>query len=229
MTDSDQAAGLRPKRRLLSSIRDVLFESETDTPDATETAIRVSSLPASASEPASSDVDAARTVLRTAIEAQLGPGIREFSLQNEALVEVLPDSTVRRNAALRVLALKGTTREHLCAELTGALGTLAAQGDGFARKLRERRDLLTQSAQSESQRCSDESSEAEKAIAHLQSEIDALRASIREAEARRDQQLAESEAALVELGLRERAFQRAFHEVEHEYLALQSQLSRESL
>src|SRR6185369_5702096 len=96
--------------------------------------------------------------------------------------------TRRCVAALRVLALKGTTREHLCAELTSALGTLAAQGEAFARKLRERRDALTQSGQSESQRCSDQTGEAERAITRLQSELDALRTTIREAEARRDQQ-----------------------------------------
>lgn len=229
MTGNDQAAGLRPKRRLLSSIRDVLFENDNNPSNTAEISVRVSPLPTSATGPASSDVDAARAVLRAAIEAQLGPGIREFSLQNEALGEVLPDPSVRRNAALRVLALKGTTREHLCAELTSALGTLAAQGEAFARKLRERRDALTQSGQSESQRCSDQTGEAERAITRLQSELDALRTTIREAEARRDQQLAETEAARVELGLREQAFQRAFSEVEAEYLALQTELSRESL
>jgi len=229
MTGNDPAAGLRPKRRLLSSIRDVLFENESNTSDVSESSVRVSTAPLSASEAASSDVDAARAVLRTAIEAQLGPGVREFSLQNEALGEVLPDPTVRRHAALRVLALKGITREHLCAELTNALSTLAGQGDTFGRKLRERRDALTQGSQSESQRCSEQTSAAEKEIVRLQGELDALRASIRDAEARRDRQLAENDAALAELGLREQAFQRAFREVEGEYVALQTQLSRESL
>jgi hypothetical protein len=232
MTGNDQAAGVRPKRRLLNSIRDALFETDSNAPNssnASETSIRVSLLPASAAGPASSDVDAARAVLRAAIDSQLGPGIRELSLQNQALSEVLPDPSVRRNAALRVLALKGTTREHLCAELTSALATLAAQGDAFARKLRDRRDALTHGGQSESQRCSDETSEAEKAIARLQSELDALRASIQAAETRRDRHVAETETALAELGLREQAFQRAFGEVEAEYLDLQTQLSRESL
>ncbi|HYQ04594.1 MAG TPA: hypothetical protein VER96_38235 [Polyangiaceae bacterium] len=234
MAGNDQAAGVRPKRRLLNSIRDVLFENTSDTASGSNTS-STSASPilsphvTSATGPASSDVDAARAVLRTAIEAQLGPGIREFSLQNEALSEALPDVSVRRAAALRVLALKGTTREHLCAELTGALGTLTAQGDAFARKLRDRRSALTQGAESERQRCSEETSNAQDAIARLQAELDAQRALITEAEARRDQQLAETDTSLAELGLREQAFQRAFQEVESEYLALQTQLSRESL
>lgn len=234
MTGNDQAAGVRPKRRLLNSIRDVLFVNESDTPNGStasntsDTPVRVSTNLTSAAGPASSDVDAARAVLRAAIEAQLGPGIREFSLQNEALSEALPDPAVRRNAALRVLSLKGTTREHLCAELAGALTTLGAQGDAFARKLRDRRTTLTQDGQNESLRCSEASTEAEQTIARLQAELEAQRALIKEAEARRDQQLAETEAALAELGLREQAFQRALQEVESEYLALQTQLSRES-
>lgn len=238
MAGNDQAAGVRPKRRLLNSIRDVLFENTSDDSNGSNTShasntstplAQVSAHVISGTGPAASDVDAARAVLRSAIEAQLGPGIREFSLQNEALSDALPDPAVRRNAALRVLALKGTTRERVCAELGGALGTLAARGDAFARKLHERRAALTESGQSESRRCSEQTRDAEQAIARLQAELDAQRALIAEAEKRRDQQLAENEAALAELGLREQAFQLAFRELESEYLALQTQLSRESL
>ncbi|MET0791252.1 MAG: hypothetical protein ABW061_06990 [Polyangiaceae bacterium] len=222
-TGNDQAAGARPTRRLLSSIRDVLFDNTSDTP------ARVSANPMSNAAPASSDVDAARAVLRAAIEAQLGPGIREFSLQNEALSEALPDVAVRRSAALRVLALKGTSREHLCAELEHALGTLTAQGDSFARKLHDRRAALSASQQSGTQQCQEEARIAEQAILRLQAELDAQRALVTDAQARRDQQLADAEAALMELGVREQAFQRAFQEVEGEYAALKTQLSRESL
>ena len=223
-TGNDQAAGTRPASRLLTSIRGVLFDNTPDTPVQVSTNASAATVP-----PAASDVEAARTVLRAAIEAQLGPGIREFSLQNEALSDVLPDVAVRRTAALRVLALKGTTREHLCAELEHALGTLAAQGDAFARKLRERREALATTEQSSAQRCQDETSSAEQTITQLQAQLDAQRSRITEARAQRDEQLRATQRALAELGLRERAFQHAFQEVDDEYVALKAQLSRESL
>jgi hypothetical protein len=222
-TGNDQAAGARPTRRILSSIRDVLFESTSDAPPPVSTNLL------SNGKPASSEVDAARSVLRAAIEAQLGPGIREFSLQNEALSEALPDVSVRRQAALRVLALKGSTREHLCAELEHALGTLTAQGDSFARKLHDRRQALGASQLSSNQRCDEATASARQNIARLQAELDAQGALITEAQAAREQQLAEVETALAELAAREHAFQRAFQEVEGEYVALKTQLSRESL
>ena len=222
-TGNDQTAGARPARRLLSSIRGVLFENTPDTP------APVSTDSSSPSVPAASDVDAARSVLRAAIEAQLGPGVREFSLQNEALSEVLPDVSVRRAAALRVLALKGTTREHLCAELGHALGILAAQGDTFAHKLRERREALALAEQGGVQRCNDATSAAEQTIARLQAELDAQRQRISEAQSERDEQLRATQSALSELNLREQAFQCAFQDVEGEYVALQTQLSRESV
>lgn len=221
-TGNDRTPGVRPTSRLLSSIRDVLFEDTSGTPP------RVSASSISNPTPGSPEVDAARAVLRAAIEAQLGPGIREFSLQNEALSEALPDVAVRRQAALRVLALKGTSREHLCAELEQALGTLAAQGESFARKLHDRRDALTVSRQSGVQQCDDETRTAEQAIERLQAELDAQRAIIVEAQARRDQQLAGTDTALAELGLREQAFQRAYQEVQDEYVALKMQISQES-
>jgi len=87
-------------------------------------------------------VEAARSVLHTAVEAQLGQSVREFSLQDRALAEALPDSSARRKAILRVLALKGTPREQLCAELANALGTLTTQRETFAHKLNERRAAL---------------------------------------------------------------------------------------
>jgi len=223
MTGNDQAAGARPKRRLLNSIRDVLFENAAHVPEQTPINLL------SDAGPAASDVDAARAVLRAAIEAQLGPGIREFSLQNEALSDALPDIATRRNAALRVLALKGTTREHLCAELATALGTLTAQGDAFARKLDEKRTSLAQGEQSEDQHFRDTTQLAEAAIARLQTELDTQRALIIEADSQREQQHAAHAATLAELSLREQAFQRAFQEVEAEYRTLQTQLSRESL
>jgi hypothetical protein len=222
-TGKDQAAGPRPTRRLLSSIRDVLFENTSPAPGL------VSTNAISIAAPASSDVDAARSVLRAAIEAQLGPGIREFSLQNEALSEALPDVSVRRHAALRVLALKGTTREHLCTELEHALATLDAQSDAFARKLRDRRDALDASQRGDSAQCHRETNAAEQTIARLQAELDAQRTVIIEAQSRRDEALRAAQVALAELATREQAFQSAFGEVHGEYIALRAQLSRESV
>lgn len=222
-TGNDQAAGARPARRLLSSIRDVLFDNTPDDPG------QVSANASASPVPAPSDVDAARSVLRAAIEAQLGPGVREFSLQNAALNDVLPDVSVRRAAALRVLALKGTTREHLCAELEHALATLAAQGDAFAHKLRERREALAATEQSNVRSCNDETSAAEQTIAQLQAQLDAQRTRISEAQTQRDEQLSATQNARAELSARERAFEHAFQEVEGEYVALKAQLSRESL
>lgn len=229
-TGDDQAAGARPTRRLLSSIRDVLFDNTPDTPNRVSTNV-TSNSPSTSSignpPSASSEVEAARTVLRAALEAQLGPGIREFSLQNQALSEVLPNVTVRRQTALRVLALKGTSRENLCAELEQVLGTLAAQGESFARKLQDRRDVLAASRQTAVQHCVDQTLTAEQTIATLQAELDAQRAQIAEEQTRRDQQLADADTAIAELGSRERAFQCAYQEIQSEYLALKTQLSQE--
>jgi hypothetical protein len=174
-------------------------------------------------------VEAARSVLHTAVEAQLGQSVREFSLQDRALAEALPDSSARRKAILRVLALKGTPREQLCAELANALGTLTTQRETFAHKLNERRAALAQSGQTERQRCGEDTSAAERDIARLQTELDAQRALITEAVAQRDRQVAEVEAALAELDQREQAFECAFREVERDYVSLHEQLSRESL
>jgi len=219
VTRNDQAAGVG---RILSSIRDVLFENSSPPSVPPETHSGASTAPAS------SDVEAARSVLRTAIEAQLGPSVREFSLQDRALADALPDGASRRKAILRVLALKGSTREQLCAELANALGTLTAQGDTFAHKLNERRAALAQSGQTERQRCAEDTSAAERAIARLQTELEAQRALITEAVAQRDRQIAEIDATLAELNQRERAFECAFREVERDYVSLHEQLSRES-
>ena len=222
-TSDDSTRNLRSTRGLLGSLRDVLFEN-TSAVSAEPSAIAI--LPQT---PGDTEIEAARTVLCAAIEAQLGPGIREFSLQNQALSEALPDPALRRRAALRVLALKGTTREHLCLELEHALVTLGEQGQAFARKLQGRRDALEASQRGSLELCNHETAEAEQAIQRLQAELDAQRLLIADSQARRDQQLASCEATAAELSAREQGFQRAFHDVEHEYLALKVQLSQESL
>ena len=66
-------------RGLLSSLRDVLFEH---TPPA---AVEVSASQNSTLATSAADIEAARAVLRAALDAQLGPGVREFALQDEAL------------------------------------------------------------------------------------------------------------------------------------------------
>jgi hypothetical protein len=222
-TSDDSTRNLRSTRRLLGSLRDVLFENTS------AVSIEPSAIAILPQTPGGTEIEAARAVLCAAIEAQLGPGIREFSLQNQALSEALPDPAVRRRAALRVLALKGTTREHLCLELEHALATLREQGQAFARKLQGRRDALEASQRSSLELCSHETAEAEQAIQRLQAELDAQRLLIADSQARRDQQLASCEATAAELSAREQAFQGAFHDVEHEHLALQIQLSQESL
>jgi len=115
-TADDQPKNSDAPRRLLSSLRDVLFENTS------RSAVKVSAdQTLSARAKPTVEVGAARSVLRAAVDAQLGPGVREFSLQNEALSEALPDTATRRRAALRVLALKGTSREQLCLEVEQAL------------------------------------------------------------------------------------------------------------
>ena len=223
MTSADDRTRASRSTRLLSSLRDVLFEN-------TEPALTKSIVTVAVSAPlpiADTETEAARAVLRAAIEGQLGPGIREYSLQNQALADALPDAVVRRRAALRVLALKGTTREHLRLELEHALSILAAQGDAFAKKLRDRRELVAANQEESSGRCSQETAEAERAIALLTAQIESQQRAIIDAEARRDQERAAAEATQSELLAREGGFQRAFHDVEHEYASLKQELSEE--
>jgi len=224
-TVDDQAPNARAARGLLGSLRDVLFENTSQR----SAEISEPRAPVPGSSGADADADAARTVLRTTIEARLGPGIVEFSLQDQALTEVLPDPAIRRRAALRVLALKGTSRADLCLELEQALATLSQQGEAFARKLNDRREALLTSQRGCADQCARDTSAAEEVIVRLQGELDAEHRVIVEAQAHRDQELAACEATLAELSTRERGFQRAFHDLEDEYLGLKNQLSQEPL
>lgn len=226
MTTTDDKARSAATRGLLSSLRDVLFEKTAE--PATQL-VRDTAGTALAPAATPMEIAAARSVLCTAIEAQLGPGIREFSLQNQALSEALPDVTVRQKAVLRVLSLKGIAREQLCSEVLHAISTLRAQGETFARKLHDRRSALVESQRLCSDECARETAQAELAISRIQTELDAQRAQITDSRARRDQRLAECETTAVELSARELGFQTAFREVEGEYAALEAQLSQETL
>jgi len=224
MTAGNDQPSSRAPRSLLGSIRDVLFESQAPTALDTPRAAAVPESP-----PTATEVEAARAVLHAAVDSQLGPGIREFSLQTEALSDVLPDAALRLRAALRVLALKGTTPEHLVVEIEHALGILAAQGQAFAAKLRERREAEVANQRTSREQCAAEIADAERTIARLQTELDAQRQAIAGCQARGEQERHESEASLDELGAREIGFERALHELQDEYLNLKAQLARESL
>jgi len=224
MTSADDASqNTASPRRLLRSLRDVLFENTPQTP------AEVSASRTLSSDPTAAEVEAARSVLRAAIDAQLGPGIREFSLQDQALTEALPDPAQRRRAALRVLSLKGASREQLCLEIERALSTLDGQAQAFAHKLRDRREGLETARRECIEQCARETSEAEQAIARLQAELETLQRASVESQARRDQQLAATEATLGELRARELGFQRAAQDFEQEYLNLKTQLCAESV
>jgi hypothetical protein len=205
----------------LSSLRDVLFEHTPPAP------VEVSTSQNSPPAAAAADIEAARAVLRGALDAQLGPGVREFALQDEALAEALPDRALRQRAALRVLARKGTSRAALCDELEHALALLTAQGEAFARKLHERREALLASQRGVNEQCARATSAAEERILRLEAELSAERAAIAEAQTHRDQELAAAEVKLAELAARELGFQRALAEVETDYRTLKIQLSAE--
>lgn len=223
MSSDDSSLRVGSTRKLLSSLRDVLFESTSPSP------ALVSRDDGPAQELAETEVAAARQVLRSSVEAELGPGVREFALQNQALLEVLPESALRRKAALRVLSLKGTSRQHLCLELDQALATLATQAEAFARKVHERRTALEASQHSCHERHQLRAADAERAMARLRAELDAQQLAQSQALTERDQALAESEASLSELSQRERGFQRALHDVESEYQGLKLELAKESV
>jgi hypothetical protein len=222
MPDDDSSPRVGSTRKLFSSLRDVLFENTAHTP------VSVSAHVVLHQEPVETDVEAARQVLRSSVEAELGPGVREFTLQTQALLEVLPDPALRRRAALRVLSLKGTSQAQLSVELGHALATLVSQGEAFARKVAERRSALEVSQRSCIERHQLQSAEAERAMARLRAELEAQQVALGEALTQHGQALSESETALAELSLRERGFRRAFHDVESEYQNLKAELAKES-
>lgn len=211
--------------RLITSLRDVLFENTPETP------VRVSidldrganSAPALA-EP---EVDAARTAIHAAIEPAIGPGVREYSLQDSALAEALPESAVRRRAILRVLSAKGVSREQLGAELEHVLAAIGAQTDAFSRKLLGRRSGLESEQREAAERSQQEIGIAENEIARLEAELAKQRNAIAESRTRRDQLIAASQEQLAELTQRERGFERALRETATEYQTLKTQLGQE--
>ena len=168
MSSDDSSPRVGSTRRLIGSLRNVLFESTPQT-----AAALVSATVALRDEGTDSDVEAARQVLRSSVEAELGPGVREFALQNQALLELLPDPALRRKAALRVLSLKGTSPLHLSIELDQALATLSAQGEAFAHKVQERRAALEAGQRSCSEQYQQQTADAEQAMARLRAELDA--------------------------------------------------------
>jgi len=224
-SDRDESVRPRASRRFISSLRDVLFESTS------ASAVEVSAdaaggvpSPPVAIEP---ETEAARTAIRAAVEPAIGPGVREFSLQDSALAEALPNAVARRRAALRVLALKGTSREQLCAELEHVRAALDAQRDAFSRKLQSRRDALECEQRAAAERCEQELGIAANEIARLEAELEKQRSAAVQAEARRDQVIALSRAQIAELGQRERGFETALREITEEYQTLSTQVGQE--
>jgi hypothetical protein len=208
-------------RSLLTTLRDALFEP---TP---ATGVKVSPAPITGEE--TSDSEAALAALRRALEPHLGPAVRELALQLEALAEVLPDARLRRQAALRVLSLKGISIQTLVLELDRALLALAAQNDAFAGKLAQRRAALEQSVTAANQACKIATTAAEEAIERLQIELQAEHAKLAEASARRDEQLAACRTESSALGAKQLGFERAFVSIRGEYAALKQQLCAEQL
>jgi len=223
MANDDSATRVGSTRKLLSSLRDVLFENTSQLP------VPVSVDLALSQESVEAEVEAARQVLRASVEAELGPGVREFTLQNQALLEVLPDQAVRRRAALRVLSLKGTSQVHLAAELDHALAALVTQGEAFAQKAQERRAALEAGERACREQYRQRAADSERAMARLRAELDAQQLGLDEARAQHEQAVAEGEALLSALSLRERGFQRAFHDVQNEYQGLKAELAEESV
>jgi hypothetical protein len=217
MTTTIDQAG----RSLLTTLRDALFET---TP---ATVSKVSRAPVSGEE--ISDSQAALTALRRAQDPHLGPAVRELALQLEALAEILPDDRLRRQAALRVLSLKGISIQTLVLELDRALLALGAHNDAFAEKLAQRRAALEQRALAANEACKTETAAAQDAIARLQAELQAEHAKLAEASARRDEQLAACQTENSELGAKQLGFERAFISIQGEYAALKQQLCAEQL
>lgn len=209
----------RAGRGLLATLRDALFEATP--PSAAKVSLTASNAPENGA------TGAAQAALRQLLDEQLGPAVREFALQSEALAEILPDAVRRRQAALRVLALKGISTQALVRELDQALLALSAQNDAFAGKLAQRRTALEQRAAAADEACRSESAAAEQAIARLQAELQAEHVKLAEASAHRDEQLAICQAESRELGAKQLSFEHAFVSIQAEYAALKQQLCGE--
>ncbi|HYP90208.1 MAG TPA: hypothetical protein VEQ59_18685 [Polyangiaceae bacterium] len=218
-TKTDELEAPRAPSGLLTALRDVLFEN-TSSPRS-----KVSAIPSSLPAPDSAELEAARAALRQGLEEALGPGIREFALQIEALREVLPDAKQRERAALRVLSLKGLSAQALVLELEQALARLGAQNEAFGSKLASRRTSIEEQRARAVEMAEAETAQTEQAIARLQSELDAARAHRAELAARREQALRAADESSQRLSAKQRGFERALSELQGEYTDLQRQIS----
>lgn len=218
-TTSNKPTTNRANTGFLGTLRDVLFET---TPNG---AVKVSAHSASQQAPSNADLEAARAALRQSLEESLGPGTRELSLQVEALREALPDAKQRLRAALRVLSLKGFPAPALVAELQQAIAGLTRQNEVFASKLSARRAAVEDQRQQAVEACRVETEETEQAIVQLQAQLEAARAQLAEAAARREQALVTCDEQATRLGAKQQSFERAFGELHGEYATLTQQLS----
>jgi chromosome segregation ATPase len=197
----------------------VLFEATPNGP------IKASAAAANVGAAADCDIEAARAALRQSLEETLGSGVREFALQVEALREVLPDATQRQRAALRVLSLKGIEPQTLVAELEQTITRLSQQRDAFSSKLSARQSAIEQQRHHAIEACRVETAETEQAIDRLQSELEAARAQLSDAGARRLQTLGECDEHAARLAQKQRSFEHAFADLHGEYATLQRQLT----
>jgi len=209
----------KPQRRLLTTLRDVLFES---TPD---TAPKVSAPPAPPLVAAPPNVEAARTALEQSLGDHLGPALRELTLQVSALEDVLPEPALRKRAALRLLSLKGIGLPALVLELESVISALSTQHDTFAAKLAARREGLAQQQNEAVESCRRQTGEAEQSIANLETALAAERSKLTQAVERRDRLLAEAEARSVELAGKEQGFALAYASLHERYVALKQELA----
>lgn len=208
----------KPQRRLLTTLRDVLFEA---TPEAPSKVSRSPVSPAVATPP---NVEAARSALDQSLGDHLGPALRELTLQVSALEDVLPEPTQRKRAALRVLSLKGIGVPALVLELERVISALSAQNEAFAAKLAARRESLSQQQNEAVEGCRRETAEAEQTIANLENALAAERSKLAQAAERRDQLLAEAESRAAELTTKEQGFKLAYAGVHDHYVALKQEL-----
>ncbi|HTQ02984.1 MAG TPA: hypothetical protein VMI54_03975 [Polyangiaceae bacterium] len=204
-------------RGFLGTLRDVLFEPTTEG--------RARGAPTPAANVGGETRPAALEALRQSLEAERGPAIREFTLQLEALGEALPDLGVRRRAALRVLALKGTTRSALLLEIDRLFAALDTQRRSFTGKVDARNAALEARRAEAASACQRASASAERAVAELESALGTERAKLAEATQRRNEVVAECDAAAAELGAKARGFEEAHAALRAEYVNLKRELS----
>ena len=218
-TTSNKPITNRANTGFLGTLRDVLFETTPNRP------AKVSAHSASEQLPGDADLEAARAALRQSLDESLGPGTRELSLQVEALREALPDARQRLRAAVRVLSLKGFPAPALVAELQQAIAGLTRQSEAFSSKLTARRAAIDDQRNHAIETCRVETEQTEQAIVKLQAELEAARAQLAEAAARREQALATCTEHASRLAVKQQSFERAFGELHGEYATLTQQLS----